>query len=254
MRAGVVAVLMIACGGGTVAPPPARPDPVASTPVPEPEPAPTESRQPEPAPVAAATPPVAPVVPLRDRLHDDDGPLPGMPGWNLKRVADATVCGGTKVVVSRGRRKLDADQAALAKLYEVQFPADLDFDPAVKAKKEASLERFNAYVEQMKKVASEANDRYAKAARDSTGDASVRAAAAARIAQVSLRFAAALARAPIPRNARTGEFAKDMVEAYCSAMEEVAEPLAARAQEALDACSKSGASGWWVTLCSPAAH
>ncbi|MEO8549623.1 MAG: hypothetical protein ABI678_06605, partial [Kofleriaceae bacterium] len=221
MRAGFVLVIgAIACGGGNPTPPPQKPEPGASTspPAPVPESGPTDPMDGSggvapPAPEAA---PPAPRAPLRDRLHDEDGPVAGMPGWNLKRLVDANVCGGTRVVVSRGRRKLDPDQTALAKLYDVPFPAGLDFDPAAKAKQQASLKRFNAYVEQLTKVGAEARERYTKVVADKSAELAARTAAAARIAQVSLRFAAALARAPIPADVRTGEFAKEKIEAYCS--------------------------------------
>lgn len=190
---------------------------------------------------------------VRDHLHDEDGPIAGMPGWTNKRSVDANACGGTKVVISRGRRKLDADQQALAKVYDVQFPTKLNFDPANPKAKEDSTKRFNDYVENLKKVSLEANERYKKVATDDKADPAARAAGAARIAQVSFRFAAVLARAPIPADMHKGEFAKDQLEAYCSMMEEVAEPLAQSGEQAIAKACERSTDGWWASLCPPKA-
>lgn len=172
-----------------------------------------------------------------------------MPGWTLKRVDDKTVCGGTRIVISRGKRKLDADQAQLSKVYSVRFPTDLNFGSANQKVVDASRKKFEEFVETMKKTGEEANKHFEA---NLTGDATAKAGAAARMAQVSLQMASLLARAPIPKDVRTGEMASEKIEAYCDKMEEVATPLAMRGQEALAACAKTGASGWFSALCATA--
>lgn len=176
-----------------------------------------------------------------------------MPGWSIKRVPDATYCGGSKIVTLRRKRKLAPDDQPLADVYALAFPTGLDFDPDRPAVKQASLTRFNSFVETMMRTGKSATDHYTATA---TGtDPRARAQAAARIAQVQLRLASLIVRAEIPRDVRTGEFAADKIAAYCDKMNEVGEPLVERGEEALGRCAAlvadAPSSGWWVDMCAP---
>lgn len=170
-----------------------------------------------------------------------------MPGWRVSHKADATVCGGTRVDIARGKRKLDPDQQALAKVYALALPNDLVFDPANPEVKAASMKRLTAFMDEMQATSKAAIDRYAGEAKDPA----MKPAAAARVAQVYFRIASVLARAPIPKDVRSGELQNDKVAAYCDAMEEIAEPMLKRAEEVLPACA--AVTGWWTPLCATGA-
>lgn|GEM_PF-4230349 len=246
-------LLLVACGSS---PPP------ATTPPPEPAPAPT-APTPEPAPVAEAEPPPAaapepappaPKVPLFERLRDD-GEVAGLDGWKTQRKADATYCGGFKIVTTRGKKKVAADDQPLVDVYALAFPTNLNFDPDPKNKKakEASLKKFNDFTETMQKVGGTATKFYEGWFTDSARDISAKIQAAARIAQINTRLASILARAEIPKDVRTGEFADDKKAAFCDKLLEVAEPLASRAQDATNVCAtkleKAPSTGWWTSVC-----
>ena len=274
MRTLALLVLAAACGGGgsksAQAPAPA--------PAPDPAPAPkvgttiqvnaerpadampragAVEAQPAPAPAPPPTTP-APInsaLAYLDKTQDKAGGVPGVAGWTLKRVEDKTVCGGTRIAIARGKRKLDADEAALAKVYGLVFPADLNFDPNNKARSEASFKKFNEFVEKLKKTGETAKLHFeTKLTSDAVkNDPAASTAMIARLAQVHLQLASTLVRAPIPKDVRTGELAGEKIDAYCSKMDEVAVPLATRGQEALTACAKSGApAGWYSAFCATA--
>jgi hypothetical protein len=199
--------------------------------------------------VEPAPPPQAPPgKPALDRLRDNPGEVHGMPGWSLKHVPDKTVCGGIRIAITKGKAKLEGDRLALSKVYALVFPTDLNFDEKNQKAKEASMKKFNDFVEQLQKVGKTATDEILAGI---TGtDAAAKAAGAARVGQVALRMAALIGRAPIPKDVRTGEAANEKIEAYCDKLEEVAEPLVARAEEALEACANAGApAGWYTPLC-----
>jgi len=268
MRTLALVVLAAACGSGSKSPPP---QPPAPAPAPDPTPAPevgttikvnaerpadaaprpgSKIEEAPPAPVPPPPPPSA--LAILDRVHDKAGEIPGMPGWNLKRVEDKTVCGGTRIAISKGKRKFDKDQMALAKVYGIAFPANLNFDPANKQKVDDSMKRFDVFIKTMMKTGGDANAHF-EANLTGTSDPVAKAEAIARMAQVTFQMASLLARAPIPKDVRTGEFSADKTGAYCDKMQEVAGPLALRGQEAAAACAKAGApAGWYSPLCTTA--
>jgi hypothetical protein len=266
MRTLALVLVAAACGGGskpTKTPDPDPPPPAPSAPAPGttveanvdrpadamPRTGAVAESQPAPPPEPAPTPPPSALA-ILDRMHDKAGEIPGMPGWSLKRVEDKTVCSATRIAITRGKRKLDADQLALAKVYGLTFPADLSFDPANKQGTEASLKRFSEFVEKMKKTGADATKHFEASL---AGELPAKTAAAARIGQVSLQMASLLARAPIPKDVRSGDMAAEKIDAYCDKMEEVAGPLAIRGQEALAVCAKAGApAGWYSALCATA--
>ncbi len=123
-----------------------------------------------------------------------------------------------------------ADRALEAYLAD-PFPGGLDFSPRAKAK---SLERFNHYIQDKVRLGGEAEKLYGEVLAIRDADASI--AAVARMGQSSARFAASLRTAEVPLDVRTGDLAKEKIEAFCSRMIEVAEPLASRALEAFRMC------------------
>jgi TolA-binding protein len=145
---------------------------------------------------------------------------------------------------------IEADKDYEAYL-SIKFPAGLNFDPNNKAVAAKSLKRFNDWVEQKKKAAGSANDKYAAVLNIKDNANSI--AAAARIGQITQNFSDALFTSEIPKDVRTGEFAEDKVEAFCDKMTEVAEPLEAKSLDAYGAClSESTKLGWfsdWSKLC-----
>jgi tetratricopeptide (TPR) repeat protein len=141
----------------------------------------------------------------------------------------------------------------LERMFAKTFPSGLDFDPAPehKAAKQASLKRFNDWIADETKTGQDLTRGYESALTMKDPSASI--AAAARIGQTSYAFARALAVAEIPKDVRTGDFAKDKTQAYCDALDQAAAPLAAHAADAFAVCvdkaMQLGVYDEWVGLC-----
>ncbi|NJM90758.1 MAG: tetratricopeptide repeat protein [Myxococcales bacterium] len=133
----------------------------------------------------------------------------------------------------------------------LRFPRGLDFDPKNPGIVKRSRKRFDEWYEAKSKTGGSARSKYE--ATIGTKDAASAIAAAARIGQIQQNFSDALFTAEIPESVRTGQFADEKVEAFCDALTEKAEPLAAKSLEAYGAClSKSTELGWfsdWSRLC-----
>jgi hypothetical protein len=234
---------------------------------------PRKQPQPAPAPLAPAAPPSlmpqvettlmpepelpadgqaeAPMrTPIFERLHDE-GDLAGVPGWSLKHVTDDNYCGGTRVVVSRGKRKLPAEVIPLTRVYSIPYPTGLDFSPDAEPRRNASLKRFAAFIERLKRTGNEANAYYLKAVNGDDPEGRIRGTA--RLIQVQLRVASLLARAERPKDLRTGEFAADRTLAFCDKMYEIAEPMVDQAEMGVALCAKlieaTSAASWWTSVC-----
>jgi hypothetical protein len=259
----LVLLAAAACGGGSASPPPRAPEPAPAAPAPESgttiqvntkrpaEAAPRAEAKVAEEPAPAPPPPPPSALATLDRVHDKAGEIPGMAGWTVKRVEDKTRCGANRIVITKSKVKLDADQTALAKLYTLAFPTDLNFDPNNKKTVEASMKKFDAFVTKLKTTGESSSKQLE--AQLTSADPTVKAGAAARLAQLSLQMASILARAPIPKDVRSGELAEEKIDAYCDKMEEVAEPLVMRGREAIAACAKYGApDGWYSALCATA--
>ena len=146
--------------------------------------------------------------------------MPGIPGWALQRRPDATFCGGIKIVTVRRKRRLQPEELPLSKVFGLAFPTGLDFSPGKAAAKDASMKRFNAFVADLQKVGGEARDFYLKEL-GAAGDTDTKLRDTARLAQIDLRLASVLARAEIPKDVRTGEFAADKIAAFCDKLDEI---------------------------------
>jgi len=133
----------------------------------------------------------------------------------------------------------------------LRFPANLNFDPNNKAVAEKSMKRFNEWITQKQKIGETAKNKYLDILK--TKDAANMIIATARLGQIPQNFSDQLFTASIPENLRKGEFAEDMVEAFCDALMEKAEPLEAAALKAYDVClTESTKLGWfseWSKLC-----
>jgi hypothetical protein len=97
-----------------------------------------------------------------------------------------------------------------------------------------------------------AQDHYKSALADK--DPAVKVAATARMSQLAYRISSLLARAEIPLDVRTGDFAADKKAAYCDQLAELAEPLLSSAEHAAQACRSLAdasklAPGWWDAVC-----
>jgi tetratricopeptide (TPR) repeat protein len=150
-----------------------------------------------------------------------------------------------------GRAKLALGDDELERMIEAEFPRRLDFDPASRTTKQDSLKRFDAWVKAETTLAQSAQQRYE--AVFALKDATSSVAAAARIGQISETFWRALMIGQIPKDVRTGELTKYKLEAYCAAIDNVAEPLAAHTVEAFGVClnkaTELGIGGEWASLC-----
>ena len=132
---------------------------------------------------------------------------------------------------------------------DIKFPAGMNFDPAKPKETEKSKKRFDAWLEDKRKVGGKASTGYQKLIFEIKDPANA-IAAAARIGQISQNFADALYTAEIPAFIRPYE---EAVDAYCEQLETVAEPLDNTSLEAFGACLKNSTDfGWfssWSKLC-----
>jgi hypothetical protein len=207
----------------------------------------------DPEPVATKTtmpPPIPTTLTIYERLHDEAGPIAGMPGFSIVHRVDPTFCGGVAVEV----KTADAEHTsgldvALANVLDLRFPRDLDF---AQPKKEASLDAFNKWVEHMHTLGAAGRAFYSDQLVAKNATPKERVIAAARIVQLQRHLASTLVRASIPLDVRTGEFVTEKTEAFCDKLEEVAEPIVLAAEGAAKVCldhATSIASGWWTTVC-----
>lgn len=196
-----------------------------------------------------AQPPPSPSV--LSRLRDAPGSVVGFDAFTIQHRKDSKYCGGVAIVVRRvpGKPIAKRDEP-LAAVFAIKFPTDLDF----RTKRDASLKRFNGWVQTITTLGASARERYRDAV--DPGNPDSRAIATARDAQIALRIASVLARAEIPFDVRTGEFAANKTDAFCTQMATLAEPLVARADAAIATLCPSVSAprspiGWWSTLCTP---
>lgn len=174
-----------------------------------------------------------------------------MPGFVRKRKMNANVCTGVAVAITRGK-KVAKDDAPFAAVLALEFPKGLtfDLDPTQKAKTEASMKKFQTFIDEMQKVVGAASKHYEGNLAGATDEA--RVAAAARIAQIYMHVASVLARGDIPADVRTGDHAVEKTEAYCDKLAEVAEPMRTKAEEAARICAAKVNDvpvGWWTDVC-----
>lgn len=256
MRLVLTLLVVTACGSATP-PPPAAPAPVAPAPVAKPPP-PAPTPEPASPPASEAAPPTpAPKPSLYERLHDRDGNVAGLPGFAIKRKPNPAHCGGTQIVTTRGK-KVGKDDEMLAAVYKIEFPKGLFFDPDPKFKKkhDASLKKFNVFMNDVSRVGADARKFYEQKF-VGEGQPAAKVGAAARLAQIYQRLASTIARAEIPLDVRTGDFVDEKIEAYCDKLQEVAEPIQDLADQAVAFCAQKAKlidAGWWNDVCvAPAA-
>ncbi len=254
MRLVTLGLLLAACGGGakSAAPAESTAQPVETAKV-EPEGAmsdasPQKNLETE---VEAPPPPKGPTI--WERIHVTAGPVPGLDAYSVALEASPNHCGGKQLVTTRNKKKKIAkgDQA-LADYFAVEYPPGLDFTEGEQATR--SMAAFDAWLGKYLELGKKANTQY-EGELTASPELSNKVAAAARLAQISHRLAAVLAYAEIPVNERSGEYAAETTEAFCSRMAEVAEPLLARANEAVTACADKAQSVtlkksvWWQQVC-----
>lgn len=246
---------LVACAGGST-PRPAQPAPTSELPQVgasvRGESLSSQPPQAEPAPVDTPAPAPAPTPSIYERIRDTDGPIAGMPGFAIRRKADKKYCGGIAIGTTRGK-KVAKDDEPLAAVFEIEFPKNLDFDPAPKNEKKLreSTQRFKAFLGEIKKLGDAAHDHYnAMLGRDA--ESATKVIGAARMAQVDTRITSILARSEIPKDVRTGEFADEKIKAYCDAVQVAAEPLQGRAEASIGICAEQAklvGQGWWNEVC-----
>jgi hypothetical protein len=133
---------------------------------------------------------------------------------------------GDPTAVATYQLALSALQAPAFEAYlALQFPSQLNFDPADPLRLNASFAAFTQWV-QVKSTAGQ-NLRAGFAEITALGNDSV---IAARAAATFENFAAAMMHGEIPISIRTGEFAEEKSQAYCDALEAQAKPLRAAAR------------------------
>jgi hypothetical protein len=184
-----------------------------------------------------------------DRLGDTAGPIPGLAGFTIERTPDAAYCGGVAVRIVRApAATVAAADEAFVRMLELPSPTGLEFETV--DKKQHSLNSFKHWFETLRTTAEDAIRGYRTQLRGDTGAAAI--AAVARVVQVQRWMASALVRMEMPLDVREGEHATDTQAAFCDQLATAAEPLLARADDAVRSCvekSAAFASGWWSAVC-----
>ena len=217
----LVAVVLVGCAGDPEAP--------AKTPV---------------------TTPIPTTLSMFERLHDAAGAVAGLPGFQITHRVDPDHCGGLAVEVKRDTAA-PADDAALADVLAIAFPTSLDFSEKSRA---ASVAKFNTWVEDMHARGSAARKTYSDRLLANDATDVERVTAAARIVQLQRHLASTIVRAEIPLDVRSGEYAAEKTEAFCTRLTEVAEPIMLAAEGAAKVCAEGAAKagpGWWTRVCVP---
>jgi tetratricopeptide (TPR) repeat protein len=151
------------------------------------------------------------------------------------------------------------------KLLAIPFPQGLVFDPKLKKKNEESKKKFEGWLKDKQKVLEAAQKIYQDVLNFKQAHWSI--ASAARIGQLFQNFADGLFTAPIPppselvatlskagyKKADIQDAVDTFKDAYCDALQDKADPLEAKAEEALGKClQKSTELSWfneWSNLC-----
>lgn len=215
----------------------------APAPAPGPAPAPPPAPGPAPAPAPAPPPPAPAKKTVYEALRDTNGDIAGLAGFSITRQPDPTRCGGIAIVTTRAKTVAKDDQA-LADVLALEFPTGLSFDDAHKT---ASLQKLNAFMQQLTMVGGASRTYYEQKMHD--GDVVAKMAGAARMAQIFTRLASVLARAEIPLDIRSDEVARD---AYCDRLVALAAPIQGMAEQAMTECAakkKIVNGGWWDPVC-----
>lgn len=179
----------------------------------------------------------------------------GKKGQALKKVpgADEATKNFRKAVMLKyvAAARFHLAEEAYEEYLQMKFPKKLNFDPSKPKKAKKSTKIFQDWLKQKEKTAVKVQGMYQLAV--DTKDAQWSIASAARVGQVTQNFSDALFTASIPNFLRQGEFAEDLVDAYCDALTTAAEPLEARSVNAFGACLKlSTKLNWfssWSRLC-----
>lgn len=149
----------------------------------------------------------------------------------------------------RSRAELALLERDLEDYLDDAFPRGLDFDPKKRELRLASVKRFTGWLSGKQKQASALHERYKELAR---GAGDVAAAAALRLAQLSLHLRDELAGSEIPASVLRGPYATETRAAYCDALRQQIEPLAAHAVTALKYCLARPAWSRWSATCAAA--
>ena len=204
-------------------------------------------------PTPVARPAAAPTIEesidgltLFQRLRDDAGPVPGLPGAKLTWTKDANHCGGVAVTASHATASEPIND-----VFAIRFPTDLDFTPTNQARENAALVKFDAWVQQTMTTGKDARAFYEERVKTASGRD--RIIAAARLVQLQRYIASVFVRAEIPLDVRSGEYAAEKTEAFCDRLAEVAEPIVIVSEGAAKACAQLAAGyppDWWTPVCS----
>lgn len=175
-------------------------------------------------------------------------PVPGTVGLTRREVTlrDACATSWTKhTVTKRG------DEPRLVAALTWPRISGLDFDPARKARAQASLKRFEAWLRGLQTAVREAVEVQTTIARDPAATPTARVEAIARVVLVSDQMAGLLRATEHPRGLRRDP---EAVQIFCDTLDEQIAPIEQQAQDARDRCNQIIASaaigtGWWTAVC-----
>ena len=149
------------------------------------------------------------------------------------------------------------------KFLSLNIPTKLNFDPKKPKKRKDSQKRFQSWMKRKAGMldrlgreeagGGKALGAFYQIIQIRGGGAHYALASAARVGQMAQNFADQLFTSPIPKNVRSGPYAEDLIDHYCDALTEAAEPLEAKSLKFYGFClEKSNELNWfnsWSKLC-----
>ncbi len=142
------------------------------------------------------------------------------------------------VAAARAQALFLQGEASLEAFAQLKVPSGLTFSEKNRKRKKKSEERFVEYMRQANTLVDNTSAMYQRviALPEQAANTRWRAAAVARISRVHWIFASQLYGIQIPPDIRTGPYAEDAVAAFCDALANVADRLAARARKGAQYC------------------
>jgi hypothetical protein len=129
-------------------------------------------------------------------------------------------------------------EVAYEELLRLRAPRRLDFSADHPRARKRSEKRFLSFIAELQKRAAEASESFAKMKSPAATDAERKLERIVRMARVFHHAAELLSNVEIPRDVRTGPYAKDATAAFCDALDEQAEALRRQARTLAEGCTE----------------
>lgn len=135
------------------------------------------------------------------------------------------------------RALFHAAESRLERALLLRAPTGLNFSEDRPARKKRSMQRFKTFLAELQTHIAEVGEAYREVVR-SSGDGALQARAAHRTALLLRQSSKLLTLIEIPIDVRSGPYRQDSIDAFCDALAQEAEPMAAQAQAAAERCAQ----------------